>query len=150
MLCAADHPPARFALMPVPSSCSPPGLRSLRNVLVSPNLQLSMWRSEKQLDEQVQTEQAFYCGTGKSVVAWVLYNMGKALADTLRTACPAGGEPGEVSLKLSAASGLLYGLFRWSNQWFICWITFIWKASGLKFQWKLLLSIYNNATLSFV
>jgi len=69
------------------------------------------------LDEEVKTEQAFYCGTvknTKSVVAGVLHNMGKALADTLRRPWPTGGGPGEVPLKLSAAPGLQYSLFRQS------------------------------------
>lgn len=53
----------------------------------------------------------FYCETGRSVVAWALHNLGKALAGILRRVM---GEHGEISLKFFGASGWLYSLFRWS------------------------------------
>lgn len=104
--------PAVFALIPAPSSCGPLDLRSKRNALFRPNLQLSMWRSERQGSWIKRWKQdRFLLWEVRRVATWALYNLGKALAGALRRVM---GEHGEISLRFFGASGCLYSLFRWS------------------------------------
>lgn len=88
------------------------GSQTQRKGFISPKPQLSMWsQRENGVRGGDENRTGFYCETGKSVVAWALYNLGKALAGILKRVM---GEHGEISLRFFGASGWLYNLFRWS------------------------------------